>query len=236
MCGNCQKRNHPCSYAPYPKRRGPGKAPKGKGKSDPSKRASGSGQASLLPTEASAGTGPQPRASIDTLPPYTTYPSETHLSMPPPPPPVYAPPPRISEHTPGYPQSHPYPAQMGPSTSQGTVPSRAFTMQYPLPGEPGPARPAGMFGRPSFEGGMPAPLAYPHTTASPLAAQRVPGPSRTHSATWVGTSQGASVPARHAHDRHDESSSRELYEFFHEEQQGPPPPPRPPEDEQPPFG
>lgn len=34
MCTNCARRGHPCSYAPYPKRRGPGKAPKGQRKSN----------------------------------------------------------------------------------------------------------------------------------------------------------------------------------------------------------
>lgn len=32
MCSNCAKRGRPCSYAPYPTRRGPGKAPKGQRK------------------------------------------------------------------------------------------------------------------------------------------------------------------------------------------------------------
>ena len=81
MCGNCQKRSHPCSYAPYPKRRGPGKAPKGHRKSE-TIGASGSGEGSQGPGAPSADQGLRPRASVETLPAYTQYPLASDTQLP----------------------------------------------------------------------------------------------------------------------------------------------------------
>lgn len=64
MCSNCVKRGRPCSYAPYPKRRGPGKATKGQRKAGEPRSAgpSGttSGHGSATPTEQDAGGGAPP--------------------------------------------------------------------------------------------------------------------------------------------------------------------------------
>lgn len=234
MCGNCQKRNNPCSYAPFPKRRGPGKAPKGHRKGSSSKAASGSGQET---TPVSTDQPLRPRASTETLPLYTQYPSgsETHLPLPPP---LYAPAqpqPPLNEPAPGYPQHYQYPIPMAPLTSRTASqsvsrPFSSLQAQYPpQTEEPSAARAQGLYGRaPPFDSppGLPQHLQYPQGT--PLDARRVRGPSSRMQEPWAGSSEASMaphVPARH--DRHEESSSNELYEFFHEER-APPPPPQPP--------
>lgn len=77
-CGNCHRRKLPCKYALYPRRRGPGKAPKGskklQAKKDDSQAAS-AGRSSQPSTSSgvSAGTDlqtPRPRPSLDPLPVY----------------------------------------------------------------------------------------------------------------------------------------------------------------------
>ncbi|KIP06206.1 hypothetical protein PHLGIDRAFT_515882 [Phlebiopsis gigantea 11061_1 CR5-6] len=132
LCGNCQKRNHPCSYAPYPKRRGPGKAPKGHRKSE-AIGASGSGESSQGAPNADQGL--RPRASVETLPAYTQYPS--------------------ASDTPPYAYSPPAVASSSRMAGPGTTPERAHPgvlLQYAAGGSPplaglyarAPASPSGM--------------------------------------------------------------------------------------------
>ena len=231
MCSNCQKRNNPCSYAPFPKRRGPGKAPKGH------RKAAKSGSSQATPGQPSTPSGDQsqvrPRASVDTLPVYTPYQtsSETHLPLAPPP--MYDPAEPMGPHTslnepaPVYPSPHyQYPAipmgasssRAGPSASMGR-PFSGLELQYPAPEETSPGRPSNMYGRLAFEAGGTAHLQYPPAAQpAPLDVQRAGGAGRAHAA-WAGSPAAAAASSAHGagrHDRHDSSSSRELYEFFHE--------------------
>jgi hypothetical protein len=230
MCGNCQKRNNPCSYAPYPKRRGPGKAPKGHRK--PSKSAS---QGTTGPPGTPSADHPPPRhrASVETLPVYTpnASSSETHLPLPP----TYGtagtgmllppPPPSMNEPTPLYPQHYRYPSiPIGPSSSHATgAPSTSRPFGGPQPQYPHPAleetnlgHASTVYGRPSFDVAAPQ---MPYPTPMPLDVQRMGGPSRGRQQQegWPVEGARTNVPGRD--DRHEEHSSRELYEFYHDEQQ-----------------
>ena len=104
-CQNCDKRREPCTYVPFAKRRGPGKAPKGQRKvrleteqelgEEPGGSASGQAQGSVhgMPyTETGAASGPGPAHTLQLAAPapllaagsYAVYPLASPDAPPPP--------------------------------------------------------------------------------------------------------------------------------------------------------
>lgn len=231
MCGNCQKRNNPCSYAPFPKRRGPGKAPKGQKKlaALKAKSAQGSQTGSAPPGGSASQTELRSRPSTETLPRYTLLPSssETHLPqmggarfehLPPQPQHSHEPAPAAG----GYPQQYQYPTSTDPGMGAGRLESPQ--MQYPESATPAHQQ---TYGRPYDTqrpaSGLSQHLQYPLPQEHPHVSG--PGTPETWGSAPQATTTGLMPGSTARPEPHEEGGSTELpHDFFYDERH---PPPRP---------
>ena len=243
ICGNCQKRRLACDYAPYPKRRGPGKAPKGQ-KKLAAMRAKAAAAASASPGSqagsAAAGSSVSqpaelhPRTSADTLPRYTLLPSSSETHLPPQPRFEHMPVPQVaqppeSHEAAGYPQYYPSYPTSAAHQRMGAGRLESPHLQFPEPTVPPAGHSYGRaydLNRPRPASGLSQHLQYPPTPT------RVPGsgtpegwsnapPASTASSTTPGLTARAAA-ARH--EPHAEGSTTQVPQEFYYDDRHPPPP------------
>ncbi|TCD62680.1 hypothetical protein EIP91_006573 [Steccherinum ochraceum] len=210
-CRNCDKRSLPCEYALFPRRRGPGKAPKGSKKHAKAALMRASTDFSLTPSAGLSGQQqpverrPRPRGTIDTLPEYTVNPGMG-----------------VSVLDPGPPPPPPPPGMAGHEMEQQEQFQRSLGQQVVFPVEPwvGPERTAGPSGSSSSE-------------RREFVTGRSESDVQTLPPMMQQQQQQAPPPGQQdeGHDVHDQRHERHdttgMYKFIQEGFPPPPPPPGP---------